>query len=86
MLWPSPTALIVGWPFLWLRCNCRLDIVLMQIQSRIQFGLLHQQFSQPRFVFEGLCQFRSKSRQVPFELLKLFPLAFRGPAGFRLAE
>jgi hypothetical protein len=79
MLWPSPTALIVGWPFLWLRRDCRLDIVLMQIQSRIQFGLFHEQFSQPRFMFEGLCQFNSKSGQVSFELEKLFPLVFRSP-------
>ncbi len=78
MLWPIPTALIVGWPFLWLRRYCRLDIVLVEVQSGIQFGLFDQQFSQPRFVFEGLCQFTSKSREVRFELLKLFPLAFCG--------
>ncbi len=70
----------------WLIHGCCLYIVLVQVQRCIQFGLFHQQFFQPCLMFEGLCQFRSKSRQVPFELLKLFPLAFRGPAGFRLAE
>ena len=62
-----------------------LDIILVEIQSRIEFSLFQQQFSQPRFVFEGLCQFASKSREVRFELLKLFPLAlgsaFQGPQG-----
>ena len=55
-----------------------LDIVLVQVQSGIQFGLFHQQFSQPGFMFEGLCQFRSKGRQVSFELLKLFLFPFCG--------
>lgn len=56
--------------------GCCLDIVLVQVQSGIQFGLFHQQFFEACLVFEGLCQFTSKSGQVGFELLKLFPLPF----------
>ena len=53
-----------------------MDIVLVKIQSGIQFSLFHEQFFQARFLLEGFCQFPSKGGQVGFESVKAFLLPF----------